>query len=761
MKGTLTAFVLLLAAAMPACSANSISVPNEPITSLAVLHKLDNAQASRALRVAFEGVVTYYRPGNSDLFVQDGDAAIYVDAPRNLSLALGDRVLITGRTHDSFKPEIQSDSVRFLRHDEPPKAISATYRQMIQGDLDARRVTTQGTVLSANLVTDSGSRNLYLQVLMDGGSIDAEAPVSGPVDTSTLLDAEVELTGAVSGKFDNKVQLTGILLQIPSIAGIRILKPAVAGPSSLPVTPMDQIITGYDVEERSKRIRIQGTITYYQPGSAIVLQDGGKSLWVTTQYEQPLTIGEQVYATGFPSVRNGSLALTRGEVEDRGSYVPIAPAAVSAADADEGMHTFDLITVEGRLLMAVRDADQDRYVLASSGHVYSAVLRHPERGFTAQLQPFKDVPIGSTIQTTGICIVENGDRYLGPVAFNVLLRSTEDITIIRDPSPLNVDNLIVIVVVLLLVVLLVAARQWLIERRVRRETTELAYVEKRRSVILEDINGSRPLPEILDQITELVSFRLRGAPCWFELADGSRFGNRPDEFDGLRTIDFSVRGHGGVSLGVLHASLHDLTKPAALEETTLAMAAALATLALETRRLYSDLVHRSEFDLLTEIHNRFSFEKKLNQLIEDHQGPDNIFGLIYVDLDGFKQLNDQYGHQVGDLYLQAAASRMKHQIRPSDLLARIGGDEFALLVAKVTRREDVLEVAHRVGDCFTRPFSIEHHQLNGAASVGIAFYPEDGATKDELLNAADAAMYAGKNAKKAAREFVPAAPHSA
>ena len=120
--------------------------------------------------------------------------------------------------------------------------------------------------------------------------------------------------------------------------------------------------------------------------------------------------------------------------------------------------------------------------------------------------------------------------------------------------------------------------------------------------------------------------------------------------------------------------------PHADEEKALSSAAELATLAIETRRLHADLVHRSEFDLLTDVQNRFSFERHLDRLIGEARNSAGIFGVIYIDLDDFKSVNDLYGHQVGDLYLQQVTSRMKRQLRPGDMLARLGGDEFAVLV---------------------------------------------------------------------------------
>jgi diguanylate cyclase (GGDEF)-like protein len=187
-----------------------------------------------------------------------------------------------------------------------------------------------------------------------------------------------------------------------------------------------------------------------------------------------------------------------------------------------------------------------------------------------------------------------------------------------------------------------------------------------------------------------------------------------------------------------------------VEEEALFVGARLATLAIETRRLYSDLLHRSEFDLLTDIHNRFSLDKYMDQFIEEARRTASVFGLVYIDLDEFKQVNDNYGHHIGDLYLQEASKRMKRQLRGGDQLARLGGDEFAALLPNVHNRTEVEEIAERLEHCFDTPFAIENIVLHGSASIGIAMYPEDGTNKNNLLTAADAAMYLSKNAKRSA-----------
>jgi diguanylate cyclase (GGDEF)-like protein len=301
---------------------------------------------------------------------------------------------------------------------------------------------------------------------------------------------------------------------------------------------------------------------------------------------------------------------------------------------------------------------------------------------------------------------------------------------------------------LVLIVLAVGARGWAIERKMRRQTTALASIERRRSQILEDINGTRPLAEVIEQITELVSFELDRAPCWCQIANGAQLGTFPPKPTAFRIVQEDIPARTGPALGAISVGLDPRANSSTHESEALTAAASLATLAIETRRLYSDLTHRSEFDLLTDLHNRFSLDKHLDALIVEARQKAGIFGLIYIDLDEFKQVNDVYGHQVGDLYLQEVALRMKRQLRSHDLLARLGGDEFAVLVPFVHNRAEVEEIAQRLERCLDDSFAVEGYVLHGAASVGFALYTEDGATKDSLLSAADAAMYVAKHIKK-------------
>jgi diguanylate cyclase (GGDEF)-like protein len=734
------------------------AVSPEPLSTLHAIHSLTNAEAGSAMPVAFEATVIYSRGIDNLLFVQDGTEAIFVRPPTVAPLIPGDRVLVRGTTRQSFRPIVVADSVTLLHHDAQPKPIPATFDELIRAQDDCALVAVHTIVRAADMVvtTNSPMRRAHLDMLTEGGHIEAYIDFNDLAVLKDLLDAEVEVTGVAAGTFDDKMQQTGVTLFISSLADIKILKRAGASPWSLPVTPMDRILAVYHMLDLTARVRVQGTITYYQPGSAIVLQDGPKSLWIATDTHEPLQIGDQVDATGFPDAHGRLLTLTDGEFQDSHRNKPVTPqpatwrqlAYWSPSTADG--HQNDLVSIEGEVVTEVREAAQDEYILISDGRLFTAIYRHPPT--PSVLPPMMRIPLGSRMRVTGICTVVDANSTVPgqEEPFNILLRSFDDIAVVSRPSLLNVRNLVLLVGLLLALVVAVGARGWAVERRMRQQTAALALIEQRRSRILEDINGSRPLAEIVEEITELVSFKLSGAPCWCKIADGPLLGNCPQNLTGLRVVQDQIPAHTGPALGDLSAAFDPLAKPAANESDALTMAVALIALAIETRRLYSDLLHRSEFDLLTDIHNRFSLDKHLDHQIAEARINAGVFGLIYIDLDKFKQVNDLYGHQFGDLYLQEVALRMKRQLRTVDTLARLGGDEFAVLLPVAHNRAKVEEIAQRLERSFDEPFAIEGQTLQGSASFGIAIYPEDGATKDDLFGAADAAMYVTKHAKREA-----------
>jgi diguanylate cyclase (GGDEF)-like protein len=722
------------------------------LTSIQAIRALSQDEARVGIPVAFEATVTYYNPGDVDLFVQDNGQAIYVEFEPGHGLLPGDRVLVRGRTRASFTTDVTDATATLVRHGSLPKPVEADFGQLIRAERDCMLVTIKATVRSADRMSVGNRRYLYLRLLMRGGYVDASVVGTDPALRKQLLNAEVEITGAVSGQFDSKMQLVGVLLEVPSTAQVKIVKRAETNVDSLPLTPMDKILSAYSVIDLTKRVRVEGTITYSQPGVAAVLQNGSSSLWISTRSSKLVQIGDFAVATGYPDERSGFLALNDGEIEDTHVAKPVEPQAAVWHDladwssGDAKGHQNDLVSIEGTVVASVREESQDEFDLQTDdGKLFNAIYRHPESNLL--LARFQPIPEGTRVRVTGICTLVQGnsaDPSISQVPFNILLRSFDDIAVVGRPSPVNVANLILLVGVLLILLLSAGVWGWVAERKVRYQNAEAAYSERRRGRILEDINGTRPLAEILEQITELASFKLHGAPCWCQIADGARLGRYPEEPSAFRVISENIPSRSGPPLGTVYAAFDRLTKTRDNEKETLSMAVAVAALAIETRRLYSDLVHRSEFDLLTDIHNRFSLESYLDEQIEEARRNASVFGLVYVDLDHFKQVNDRHGHLAGDLYLREVAARMKRQLRPHDMLARLGGDEFAVLLPQVRNRGELEEIAHRLRTCLAEPFAGDGYVIHGSASIGIALYPEDGTTQDSLLSSADAAMYVNK-----------------
>ncbi|UWZ86364.1 GGDEF domain-containing protein [Occallatibacter riparius] len=732
-----------------------------PLTSLQAIHKLTNEQATAHLPVEFDATVTFYRGYENTLFVQDGDAAIFVQPLKAYNLSPGDRIHIRGNTQESFRPLVAHAEISLIGHSRLPQPLLARFEEIIHARYDCRFVRVRGRVASADITLSSNRPSSTLQVVMEGGTAEVQIEANEPGALSALLDAEVEVSGAVSGRFDGKMEMTGIVLHTQSLAQVKVITPQKVSPWSAPLTPMGEIMANYRVQNLSERVRVQGTVTYFIPGSVVVLQNGPHSLWVNTKASDGVQIGDFAEATGLPGIHDGFLRIVNGEILDSHKAAPVEPVRVTWRELTQSHHVFDLVSTEANVVAKVREGSQDEYVLQSEGHLFSAIYRHPgpSGGGVSIVPRMKDVPTGSRVRVTGICILEDSNPFNVNVPFDLLIRSFDDVELLAYPSPLTVANLLKMVGLLLVLLVSFFLWGWMLQRKVERQGRILAAkseaevalarhnaeIEHRRSRILEDLNGLRPLNDLLEEITALASFRLRGAPCWCEFSDGMRVGSFQSNPGGRRMVREEIPGRSGAPLGVLCAAMDPGTAHGVEEQQAFFQGTRLATLAIETRKAFTDLVHRSEYDLLTDVHNRFSLDKQIGAVIARAKKHESAFGLIYADLDEFKQVNDVYGHRVGDMYLQEACARMKHQLRADDVLARLGGDEFAALIPGARGRSDVEEIASRLERCFNEPFHLDGYVLHGSVSVGIAMYPEDGTTRDSLLIAADAAMYVAKH----------------
>lgn len=175
------------------------------------------------------------------------------------------------------------------------------------------------------------------------------------------------------------------------------------------------------------------------------------------------------------------------------------------------------------------------------------------------------------------------------------------------------------------------------------------------------------------------------------------------------------------------------------------------------RAAEQELAHRAAHDPLTALANRRLFRARLAAALyplgAHRMGPGHV-GVLYADLDGLKQINDTYGHEAGDVVLQAAAHRLRSQVRPLDTVARLGGDEFAVIAPRITAA-GLARLAIRADTALARPHHIHGRDLHAPASIG-SHLAAPGDDLDEVIRRADRAMYAIKLARAGRRDEPPA-----
>jgi len=174
------------------------------------------------------------------------------------------------------------------------------------------------------------------------------------------------------------------------------------------------------------------------------------------------------------------------------------------------------------------------------------------------------------------------------------------------------------------------------------------------------------------------------------------------------------------------------------------------------------LEQRSYFDTVTGLPNRFLLMERLTQVLEESKSLGSTVAIAFIDLDGFKQVNDSFGHAVGDGVLAQVAGNLTMALRKSDTLARLGGDEFVAVLPGVNDGVVLSELMQRLLKAGSAPLDVEGTPVTVSASIGVALFPADAVSPEELLRVADAAMYVakreGRNCYRACRPRATPAP---
>jgi diguanylate cyclase (GGDEF)-like protein len=604
-------------------------------------------EAARAYPVHLRAVATYYDPfidsRHGALFICDASGCVFVKLPSRpiLPILAGDVVDVMGVSEaGDYAPLVDQAKVRVVGHTRPSlQARQASMAELLSGSLDCHWVEIRGVVHVVRL-TES---NATFEIATTEGPISAITLREAGIDYEQFVDSLILVHGNSAPVFNRKRQMVGVHIFFPSLHEITVVQPAPPAPFAMPVVSLSSLLRftpGLKRVELAHRVRVQGRVTLQWPGRMLCIQQGSEGFCMNTTQATRVSVGDLVDVLGFPAIKDFKMSMEDATYRLAGDGVlPTIAKPMMISEALQGGHDGELVVIEGKLIGQDSSTGDLTMMLRSEHLLFPAVLpldpAHPGA------PPWRE---GSTLRLTGICSVEvdpvttiqgEGGVRLGKV--RILVRSAEDVVVLRAPSwwtPLHLREFLAVLGVLAL-----AAFAWniVLRRQVWRQTQALRSSEE-----------------------------------W--------------------------------------------------------------------------LRHLSEHDALTNLPNRALLNDRLIMALQRAERFKQRLGLLMVDVDRFKEVNDNLGHLVGDKLLCELAKRISHAVRLTDTVARFGGDEFIVLLPDLHALEEAQTIAAKIVAAISAPFHIGPDQspVSVTVSVGICTYPEAGLDMETLLDHVDAAMYSVK-----------------
>lgn len=775
--------------------------PGSVLTTAREAHSLPNGVARFGYDVRLRAVVTFSDPVNHLLFVQDHTDGIFVEPRHSPALRAGDSVEITGVTAADFAPDVAKAQVKVIGHRGLPAPGSGNFESAIRGREDCHWIELGGVVQRAapgqgdTLLTLAWGRERYKAHVL--------AP---PQSLASLVDAEVRIRGVCGALFNGKRQMLGIQMFVPGREQIRVLRPAPADPFSMPPSSVEDLMKFSMAREMGHRVRLRGAVTYGNRAGSTWIRDSTGGVMMQDLDAQGLALGDLVDAVGFPAIAGFGPVLRGAQVRKVRSGAPPAPVRVTAEEALRGDFDGQLVQIEGRLIDRLQQPAERVLTVESGGTIFEANI--PTSGEFPLQEPgallrMTGICSVEVEQAHDLIMPRSFRLLLRSPADIVVIKQPPWLTAGRV-APVLAGALLLFVGSLAWAGLLrrrVRAQTQVlhaqtVQLRAAHQRTQEA-LEKAREAEALDLDGKRiveliardePVDLIIDHIAEAVALHSEGAVCaillaapqdlriwavpnlpksWMEalgridlnsISFSSEF-REPKQFSDSRAwTDFIASQPAArfrtfcsapivvdtLTAGVIAAFFRSERPCADAQGEQLALWCNIAALALDRRRLHDQLSYRAQHDGLTSLPNRAFLYDRLESEIALAAHGGGLLGLLYIDLDGFKSINDTHGHGAGDFVLQQTARRMTQSVRRGDTVARVGGDEFVVLLPRLARREDAQQIAAKIETALREPIDYEHQHLSVGASVGISIWPFDGDQPDRLLRSADTQMYGEK-----------------
>ncbi|MFN7992961.1 MAG: sensor domain-containing diguanylate cyclase [Bryobacteraceae bacterium] len=780
------------------------------LTSAKDVHRLPASQAAMKYPVRVRGVVTFSDHFNSLLFIQDQTDGVFAYIAPSLQEGLrpGDFVELQGESiPGDFAPSVMVSRLIRLGHAPLPDADRDHVEEALTGQLDSRWIELQGALQSVS----AGSRESVANLV--SGTHSFRAHILAPVqELAPLVNSVVRIRGVCGALFNNRRQLLGIVVYVPGHNFIQVVEPAPQDPFGSPVRPIESLLQYSSAGVSGRRIHVEGFVALSGPTGPTWIRDATGAVLVRDHDQQNLTPGDLIEVAGFPFAGPYSPVLTGSVIRKIATGPAPRALVISPLQALSGKYDGQLVQMEGTVFdrsprpgkfllrlesgltqFAAEVPAKAGFLAPETGSVlrvtgicsvlvddsrdgvvplgFQVIARSPSDVTVLQSAPW--LTFGKLVPLLAVTVVMAGITLLWASRLRHRVKAQTEALIVKTGQ-------------------LEKAHQQATKALLRAQEAE--SMEQAHKDVLELVARDEDLEDVLSRLAQAIEDHCLGISCSIQLClpDGKRIGASPSlanewqralqaieihefcaegihEIEGvsaqpawreasqsaaaarLRRFHLVQIHQDGFVIGVIVAFLAGDVSLRRSEQEFLDSAAKLAALAVQRRVMYDQLSYRARHDPLTGIENRASLFDKLNREIAIARANGSILGLIYIDLDQFKSVNDSYGHPAGDAVLQAVCKRMLTVIRRADTLARLGGDEFAILIPNLGERKDALRIASHLVQSISTPIQFNGHELTVGASVGISVFPADGHNAEALIQAADVRMYHEKIGRVADR----------
>ena len=434
---------LMLVVLFTPLRAQGVPAPLPRLTTARAAHDLTLPEARRAYPVLLHAVVTYFDahidPRRGILFVADSTGAVFVSltSPTQQRLKAGQLVEVDGvSAAGDFAPIVDRGQAHVIGESTLPlTAPLVGMNRMVTGADDGQWIEIEGVVRT---VRRSG-RNIILEVALTDGMTTATTTDDSGSDYSSMIDHRVRIRGNEAPIFNHSGQLTGARLFFPDLRAIRILDSAGVGaqdPFSSPPQALANLMRFVPNVALTHRAHLRGTVTLFWPGELVCIQDDGRGLCAQTDQTSSLLLGDTADLIGFPMIGDFSPTLTRSSYRVQQHLRPVLPAVVGADQLLLTGLDARLVEVEGQLIGEDRAASDATMMLAYVKYIFPVVL--PPKFRIQGLSTWKQ---GTILRLTGICSFQPDPQvklvpttFATPKAFRILLRSPQDVIVLRYPS---------------------------------------------------------------------------------------------------------------------------------------------------------------------------------------------------------------------------------------------------------------------------------------------------------------------------------------